>query len=393
MTVPASSARKINLPHHRAPVGVQCTEVYGKLAARMLVQLRTPVAELRGERPVLLDRLDRQVRYLRVSLTDRCNMRCTYCMPPEGIEHVDRREVLSLEEVVRMVRAFAAWGVERVRLTGGEPTLRRDLAWLVEQLAQIPRADGGRLEIVLTTNGELLASLASPLAAAGLSAVTVSLDSLDPARFAAITRRDRLAEVVAGIDAARALGLSLKLNTVAVRGFNDDELGNLCRFAWDRDATPRFIELMPMAGGRLFVPGELMPAAELRARVGLDVGATHVEHVGHVGHVGDGRGPVGPAEYFVIRGGAHDGRRFGTIAAMTENFCGSCNRLRVSATGQLHACLARDDAGDLRGALRGSDPGRLEQVVRAALGHKRDTHGFELDGGGGPDKAMISIGG
>lgn len=360
----------------------------------MLVQLRTPVAEPRGERPVLLDRLDRQVRYLRVSLTDRCNMRCTYCMPSEGIEHVARREVLTLEEVVRMVRAFADWGVERVRLTGGEPTLRRNLVWLVEQLAQIPRADGGKLEIVITTNGELLASLASPLAAAGLSAVTVSIDSLDPARFAAITRRDRLAEVVAGIDAARAIGLPLKLNTVAVRGFNDDELGNLCRFAWERDATPRFIELMPMAGGRLFVPGELMPAAELRARIGADLGADHVEHIDVVRHVGhEDRGPVGPAEYFVIRGGAHDGRRFGTIAAMTENFCGSCNRLRVSATGQLHACLARDDAGDLRAALRSSEPGRLEQVVRAALGHKRDTHGFELGGGGGPDKAMISIGG
>jgi cyclic pyranopterin phosphate synthase len=354
----------------------------------MLVQLRTPVAELRGERPVLLDRLDRQVRYLRVSLTDRCNMRCTYCMPADGIEHVDRREVLSLEEVVRMVRAFAAWGVERVRLTGGEPTLRRNLAWLVEQLAQIQRPDGGRLEVVLTTNGELLASLAPSLAAAGLSAVTVSLDSLDAARFAAITRRDRLAEVIAGIDAVRALGLPLKLNTVAVRGFNDDELSELCRFAWERDATPRFIELMPMAGGRLFVPGELMPAAQLRARVGAELGAARVDHMEPAS-----RGPVGPAEYFVIRGGAYDGRRFGTIAAMTENFCGSCNRLRVSATGQLHACLARDDTGDIRAALRGNEPGRLEQVVRAALGHKRDTHGFELGGGGGPDKAMISIGG
>jgi cyclic pyranopterin phosphate synthase len=361
--------------------------VYGKIALQMLVQLRTPVIDTGGERPVLVDRLERQVRYLRVSLTDRCNMRCTYCMPPEGIEHVERSEVLSLEEVVRMVRGFAAWGVERVRLTGGEPTLRRNLAWLVEQLAQIERASGtGPLEIVLTTNGELLASLAEPLARAGLSAVTVSIDSLDPARFATITRRDRLSEVVSGIEAVSAIGLPLKLNTVAVRGFNDDELANICTFAWDRGATPRFIELMPMAGGRLFVPGELMPAAEIRARIATELGASRVDHTARPGL-------AGPAEYFVLRGGAWDGRRFGTIAAMTENFCGSCNRLRVSATGQLHACLARDDAGDLRGALRNGDPGRLEQVVRAALGHKRDTHGFELDGSGGPDKAMISIGG
>jgi cyclic pyranopterin phosphate synthase len=357
----------------------------------MLVQLRTPMpADPGAERPVLVDRADRQVRYLRVSLTDRCNMRCTYCMPPEGIEHVARQDVLSLEEVVRMVGAFAAWGVERVRLTGGEPTLRRNLAWLVEQLAGIERADGSRLEVVMTTNGELLASLAPSLASAGLSAVTVSLDSLDPQRFATITRRDRLAEVVAGIDAVRALGLSLKLNTVAVRGFNDGELASICKFAWERDATPRFIEVMPMAGGRLFVPGELMPAAEIRARVGAELGATTVEHIERAGRA---RGPVGPAEYFVVHGGAHDGRRFGTIAAMTENFCGTCNRLRVSATGQLHACLARDDSGDVRAALRSGDPGRLEQVVRSALGLKRDTHGFELGGGGGPNKAMISIGG
>jgi cyclic pyranopterin phosphate synthase len=366
---------------------VQGRAVYGKLAARRLVQLRTPVAELRGERPVLLDRLDRQVRYLRVSLTDRCNMRCTYCMPAEGIEHVDRREVLSLEEVVRMVRAFAAWGVERVRLTGGEPTLRRNLAWLVEQLAQIQRPDGGRLEVVLTTNGELLASLAPSLAAAGLSAVTVSLDSLDAARFAAITRRDRLAEVVAGIDAVRALGLPLKLNTVAVRGFNDDELGDICRFAWQRDATPRFIELMPMAGGRLFVPGELMPAAAIRARIAEGIGAALVPDAG------EGVRGHGPASYFRVEGGPHAGRRIGTIAAMTENFCASCNRLRVSATWQLHACLARDDAGDLRAALRSADPEQLERVVRSALANKRDGHAFELDGRGGPDKAMISIGG
>lgn len=347
----------------------------------MLVQLRTPSD---AARPVLLDRAERRVRYLRLSLTDRCNMRCTYCMPPEGIDHVARSEVLSFEELVRLVREFAAWGVERVRLTGGEPTLRRDLPWLVEQLSPL-------VQVVMTTNGELLESLAAPLASAGLAAVTVSVDSLDPSRFATITRRDRLSTVIAGIEAARAAGLQLKLNTVAVRGFNDDELARICTFAWDHDATPRFIELMPMAGGRLYVPGDLMPAADIRARIAAELGGTVEPAPEQV------RGPVGPAEYFVIRHhdgrGAHHGRRFGTIAAMTENFCGSCNRLRVSATGQLHACLARDDAGDLRAALRGDDPNRLEQVVRAALGHKRDTHGFELDGRGGPQKAMISIGG
>jgi cyclic pyranopterin phosphate synthase len=351
-----------------------------------LVQLRMPASGCAGSGPVLVDRVERRVRYLRVSLTDRCNMRCTYCMPAEGIEHVPRAEVLSLEETARMVRAFAAWGVERVRLTGGEPTLRRNLTWLVEQLRSISTLEGAPLEVVMTSNGELLGELAGPLVRAGLCAVTVSLDTLDPERFTTITRRGQLAKVVAGIDAALAAGLPVKLNTVAVRGFNDDELVSLCKFAWRRNATPRFIELMPMAGGRLFVPGELMPAAAIRDRIAEGLGAV-------VELAAQPDGPFGPARYFVVRGGEHDGRRFGTIAAMTENFCGTCNRLRVSATGQLHACLARDDAGDLRSALRNDDPGALERVVRAALGHKRDTHGFELDGRGGPQKAMISIGG
>jgi cyclic pyranopterin phosphate synthase len=335
---------------------------------------------------VLVDRLDRRVRYLRVSLTDRCSMRCTYCMPPEGIEHVDRSEVLSLEEVSRMVEAFAAWGIERVRLTGGEPTLRRGLPWLIERLTQVVTPSGKPLSIVMTSNGELLEQLAAPLRQAGLGTLTISLDSLDRERFASVTRRDRLAQVIAGVRAARAVGLPLKLNTVAVLGFNDDELGALCQFAWEHGATARFIELMPMAGGRLFVPGELMSAAAIRERIAADLGAS-------VELATQPQGPFGPAQYFVLRGGAYDGREFGTIAAMTENFCGSCNRLRVSATGQLHACLARDDAGDLRSALRSGDPGQLEQVVRVALGHKRDTHGFERTGGGGPRKAMISIGG
>ncbi|MFO7566330.1 MAG: GTP 3',8-cyclase MoaA [Enhygromyxa sp.] len=362
-----------------------------------LVQVRTPTSSDRAadrpadpSAPVLIDRVARRVRYLRVSLTDRCNMRCTYCMPAEGIEHVPRGEVLSLEEVVRMVRSFAAWGVERVRLTGGEPSLRRNLIWLVEQLRAISTRSGAPLEVVMTSNGELLEQLAAPLARAGLSGLTVSLDTLDPARFTAITRRGRLDRVLAGIEAARAAGLPLKLNTVAVRGFNEDELAQLCRFAWERQATPRFIELMPMAGGRLFVPGELMPAAAIRDRIAAELDAA-VESTEHPSGLAEG--PFGPARYFVLRGGEHDGRRFGTIAAMTENFCSSCNRLRVSATGQLHACLARDDAGDLRGALRSGDPHALERVVRAALGHKRDTHGFSLDGGGGPQTPMISNGG
>lgn len=333
----------------------------------------------------LVDRQERTVRYLRVSLTDRCNYRCTYCMPEHGLEYGPRSEVLSLEEVVRLCEAFARWGVERVRLTGGEPTLRRGLVELVAQLSTIPTARG-TLEVVMTTNGERLEALAPALWRAGLRGLTVSLDSLEPERFARITRRGTLRRVLAGVEAARRGG-PVKLNTVALAGFNDDELAEITRWAWERDVVPRFIELMPMASGELFVPGELMAAAEIRDRVaqGLDLRLRPDDGAGVAG--------AGPATYWRAEGGRFRGRRLGTIAAMTEHFCERCNRLRVSATGRLHACLARDETGDLRAALRSSDPDRLEAVVRSALGTKRDGHGFNIDGSGGPSKAMVSIGG
>ncbi len=352
-----------------------------------LVQLRVPpVAPALAGGP-LVDRQSRTVRYLRVSLTDRCNYRCTYCMPDRPLEYGPRSAVLTLEEVARLCEAFARWGVERVRLTGGEPTLRRGLVGLVERLSAI-RTARGPLQVVMTTNGERLATHAAPLAAAGLHSITVSVDSLRPARFAEITRRGHLPRVLEGIEAAQRAGLGpVKLNVVAMAGFNDDELGEIVRWAWARDVVPRFIELMPMGSGELFVPGELLPAAEIRARVAQDLGTALVAD--------DGQGVrgAGPATYWRATEGPFAGRRLGTIAAMTENFCQSCNRLRVSATGQLHACLARDDTGDLRSALRSKDPETLERVVRAALGTKRDAHGFNIDGTGGPTKAMVSIGG
>lgn len=352
-----------------------------------LVQLRVAPPHPTVLGGPLVDRLDRTVRYLRVSLTDRCNYRCTYCMPEHGMRYGPRSEVLTLEEVARLCAAFARWGVERVRLTGGEPTLRRGIVELIEALTAI-RTARGTLEVVMTTNGERLAPVAQALATAGLHGLTVSLDSLVPERFARITRRGRLPQVIEGIEAAAAAGLGpIKINTVALAGFNDDELASITRWAWERDAVPRFIELMPMGAGELFVPGELIPAASIRSRVANELGIEL--------RPDDGRGVAGagPATYWRAEGGPFAGRRLGTIAAMTENFCASCNRLRVSATGQLHACLARDDTGDLRAALRSSEPERLEAIVRGALGTKRDAHGFNTDGSGGPQKAMVSIGG
>ncbi len=309
-------------------------------------------------------------------------------MPEGDLPYGPRSQVLSLEEVQRVCAAFARWGVERVRLTGGEPTLRRGLVELVAQLRQIETSRGGRLEVVMTTNGERLAALARPLGEAGLGGITVSVDSLVPERFARITRRGHLCRVLEGIEAATQAGLGpVKLNTVALLGFNDDELASIVSWAWERGLVPRFIELMPMAGGELYVPGELMPAAAIRARVARGLG------IELIADDGAGVRGAGPATYWRAEGGPFAGHRLGTIAAMTENFCQSCNRLRISATGQLHACLARDDTGDLRAALRSGDPGRLEAIVRSTLGTKRDGHGFNIDGSGGPSKAMVSIGG
>ncbi|MBA3547915.1 MAG: GTP 3',8-cyclase MoaA [Nannocystis sp.] len=368
-----------------------------------LRRLRPPPAAGPFSGPPLVDPQARAVKYLRVSLTDRCNFRCTYCMPEAGVEHVQRRELLTLEEVALVVRAFAAWGVERVRLTGGEPTVRQGLVELVAELSRIPVGSNPvenkpdrRLQVVMTTNGARLQELAAPLFSAGLAGLTVSIDSLDPIRFREITRRGELSQVLAGLEAATAAGFrDIKLNTVAVRGFNDDEVGPMATWAWARGHVPRFIELMPMSGGRLFVPGELLAAADLRRAVAAHVGAALVPDAG------EGLRGLGPATYWRVddsvhagpHSSPHAGQRLGVIAAMTENFCASCNRLRISATGQLHNCLARDDTGDLRSVLRPYDPEALESRVRAILGHKRPGHEFRIDGQGGPDKAMISIGG
>lgn len=335
---------------------------------------------------VLSDRLAREIRYLRLSLTDRCNYRCTYCMP-EDVEHVRRAELLSFEELVELVTGFAQWGVERVRLTGGEPTLRKDLPDLVRRLVAIP-TERGTLSVAMTTNGERLEALAQPLFDAGLRDLTVSIDSLDADRFRQITRRGDVSRVLAGLARAREVGFrNIKLNVVAIRGFNDDELGDIATYAWNNGDVPRFIEMMPMAAGQLFVPGEMMSAHDVRDVVARTVAAS-VESDG-----GEGVRGLGPAQYFRVAAGEYAGRRFGTIAAMTENFCGSCNRLRISATGQIHGCLAHDDAADLKAALRSGDARAVPALLAGLLANKRDGHNFALDGSGGPRKAMITIGG
>ncbi len=329
----------------------------------------------------IADGFDRRVTYLRVSLTDRCNYRCTYCMPEAGVDLVPRAEVLSIEELARVVGVLARAGVRRVRLTGGEPTVRHGLVDLVEKLAAI-----GLDDLAMTTNGHVLAELAAPLRRAGLSRLNVSIDTLDPVKFRQITRWGDLARVVAGVEAARAAGFrGTKINVVTLAGWNDDELPALARWAWERDAVPRFIEWMPMSGGAIFAPGTFFAAAEIRRRLADELGPLVPDEAGDLPG-------VGPARYHRLASDA--AHRFGIISAVSEPFCDTCNRVRLSSTGQLHTCLARDEVIDLKAPLRaGLSDEELLDRVRAGVAAKVKSHDFSPTGCGGPRKHMVTIGG
>ncbi len=294
----------------------------------------------------------------------------------EPIEFESRAAVLTFEEITRLVRVFSKLGVRKIRLTGGEPTVRKGIVQLVGQVADVV----GIEQVVMTTNGHLLDDLAAPLARAGLSAINVSLDSLDPEKFARLTGRGDLARVIAGIDAARAAGLSIKTNAVALAGEdgNADEVAALCRFAWDRGITPRFIEHMPMSGGRLYDQAAELSAAQIRSLVEVDFGPLTPSSAAR---------DAGPARYWSLA----DGREVGIISAMTEHFCDDCNRLRLTATGALHACLGHDDAVSLRDVMRrsGSDDDVIAAISSSVTG-KRAGHEFQQQG---PQKHMITMGG
>ncbi|HEY8429663.1 MAG TPA: GTP 3',8-cyclase MoaA [Sandaracinaceae bacterium] len=313
--------------------------------------------------PPLTDGRGRAYTYLRLSVTDRCNLACVYCMPPGGEdEHALRPELLTFEEAVRLVSICARGGVRRVRFTGGEPLVRRDVVRLVAMVRRETPVD----ELVMTTNAVRLAELAQPLAAAGLDGVNVSIDSLDPDRFRAITRGGELGPVLAGIHAAIEAGLDVKINVVALGGVNDDELGRLVDFAWELGATPRFIELMPI-GEAARLPGErFLSAARILERLGarVDRASAAASDAGR-----------GPARY--VRAADGSGRRVGFITAVSDEFCGTCNRLRISAKGDLRACLADRRAVSLRDAMRaGADDLDLAWAVHCALGTKDAGHHF-----------------
>jgi cyclic pyranopterin phosphate synthase len=326
-----------------------------------------------------MDTQKRSVSYIRVSLTDRCNYRCHYCMPEEGVDLVPKPDILSFEEVARIVKVLTSVGVRRVRLTGGEPTVRKDLVEVVRQLAALDLDD-----LAMTTNGHYLEELAAPLREAGLRRLNVSVDTLDHDKFRAVTRRGDLSQVLRGLDAAEKAGFrGTKINTVVMGGINDSEIAELCRFSWTRGMTPRFIEFMPMSEGALFSPGEFVAAAAIREAIEEAFGPLCPDEARDLPG-------VGPARHYRTR----TGERAGIISAVTEPFCETCNRVRLSATGRLHTCLALDDDTDLRAPLRaGCSDEDLLRIMEAAVLAKKPGHSFTTCGTGGPRKHMVAIGG
>jgi cyclic pyranopterin phosphate synthase len=293
------------------------------------------------------DLLGRPLGSLRVSVIDRCDLRCQYCMPEEEYAWLPKEDILSFAEIERAVDAFCQLGVRSVRLTGGEPLLRADLADLVARIARLPLVE----DLAMTTNGTQFARQAQELRAAGLQRVTISLDSLRPERFRQLTRRDAHAKVLEGIAAAAATGFDgLKLNSVVVRGFNDDELVDLLAFGREMGAEVRFIEYMDVGGATQWSLGEVVSRAEILTRLEAHYGPIERE---------EGQGSA-PAARFRLR----DGTRFGIVSSVTEPFCGACDRSRLTADGRWYLCLYAQEGIDLKEALRGgADQDELVQSL------------------------------
>ncbi|MCB5944922.1 GTP 3',8-cyclase MoaA [Acidocella sp. KAb 2-4] len=309
----------------------------------------------------MIDPFGRKVSYLRVSVTDRCDFRCVYCMG-EDMTFLPKAELLSLEELERVCAAFIRLGVRKIRLTGGEPLVRRDVMDLIRSLGR--RLGEGLEELTLTTNGSQLAQHASGLAAAGVKRINVSLDTLDPDKFAALTRRGSLAQVLTGIDAAAAAGLHIKINMVALRGRNDDEFDAMLAWCGARGFDLCLIETMPM-GEVEYRAVTHLPLAEVRA--GLARRWTLLPSTYATG---------GPARYVQV---AETGQRLGFITPLSHNFCEACNRVRMTCTGRLYMCLGQEDAADLRAPLRaGGDDAALEAAILAAIARKPKGHDFVI---------------
>jgi len=317
---------------------------------------------------LVTDRLARPMRDLRISITDRCNFRCVYCMPKavfgRDYAFLDRDELLSFEEITRIARVAAANGVEKLRLTGGEPLLRRGVESLIEQLAELRTPDGRPLEIALTTNGSALAVKAASLKRAGLTRVTVSLDSLDDARFQAMNDvRFPVSRVLDGIDAAHEAGLGpIKLNMVVKRGLNDDEILPMARHFKGTPYTLRFIEYMDVGTSNGWSLDEVVPSAEIVSRIGAEMPLEPL-------------GATAPGETATRWRYADGGGEIGLISSVTNAFCGTCNRARISTEGKLFTCLFADEGHDLRALLRGGiDDEGLSRAMAGIWGARDDRY-------------------
>ncbi|HVE04196.1 MAG TPA: GTP 3',8-cyclase MoaA [Rhizomicrobium sp.] len=312
----------------------------------------------------MIDPFGRHITYLRLSVTDRCDFRCVYCMA-EHMTFLPKAELLTLEELERLSMAFVAKGVERLRITGGEPLVRRNVMSLFDRLgAQIGKSN--LKEVTLTTNGSQLSRFARDLVSAGVKRINISLDTRDEAKFRDITRWGDLAKVLDGIDAADAAGLKIKINTVALKGVNEDEIAELLRWAHGRGFDFTLIETMPLGeidGDRM---DQYLPLSLVRARLAREF--TLEESNYRTG---------GPARYVRV---AETGGRLGFITPLTHNFCESCNRVRLTCTGTLFMCLGQNDAADLRAPLRASEDDRLlHRAIDAAIARKPKGHDFLID--------------
>jgi cyclic pyranopterin phosphate synthase len=342
------------------------------------------------------DSFGRRIDYLRISVTDRCNLRCVYCMPPEGVAWKDPATVLTFEEIERFAAAAVAEGISKIRLTGGEPLVRKGIVGHIERL----RALTGIEAIALTTNATLLPRMASDLKAAGLERVNISLDSLDPDVYSRVTRGGRLSDALAGIDAAFAAGMApVKINVVVVRGL-DQDLMSFARMTLDRPVHIRFIEYMPVGDGEEPVPGgacssESAPAAwteddhvpsdEVLARLVVE-GATQGVGILEPVERDEAPGGWGPARYYRFAGAPGT---VGVISPLSHHFCGECNRLRLTADGKLRLCLFSDEELDARSVLREGTDEDLRGLIRAALAAKPESHNMRR----GTVRRMSQIGG
>jgi len=328
----------------------------------------------------LIDAHNRKINYLRISITDRCNLRCQYCMPREGVSQFGHMEVLRYEEILRIAAIAARRGISKIRITGGEPLVRKDAVQLVGQLSRLE----GIRDLSITTNGVLLEEFAEDLRRAGLQRVNISMDSLDPDKYKQITRGGDLSRVWAGIAAAQKAGLSpIKINIVAISGFNEDEILDFARLTIPQDLQIRFIEFMPIGESSEWRPDQSLPTGEVKRRIEVLAPLLPLEN---------GRNSSdGPARLFKLPGARGT---IGLISPVSDHFCTSCNRLRLTADGKLKTCLFSDEEADLKSLIRsGATDEILEKVLTQAISQKPLRHGTIFAGMKRCQRPMVKIGG